>query len=110
MAIAVTNHGAQPASRFRLGVKVNGRAVDAYTLTRYLQTIEPGQTRELRLFNVRAERGETGSLRVEVTILSAEYVVAAVESDGVRTWRSEKPVPGLPASAQRTVAFKGHAR
>jgi hypothetical protein len=110
LAIAMTNHGAQAVSRFRLQVKINGRTVDAYALTRYLQTIEPGQTRELRLFNLRAERGETGSLRVDVAILGADYVMAAADPDGVRTWRSEKPVPGLPASAQTSVAFKGKAR
>jgi CARDB len=110
LAIAITNHGAQAVSRFRLEVKINGRAVDAYALTRYLQTIEPGQTRELRLFNVRAERGGNGSLRVDVAILGADYVMAATDSDGVRTWRSEKPVPGLPASAQKSVALGGHTR
>ncbi len=109
LTITVKNAGAQPASAFELAVKVNGQPLPAYGKRLYLAPVEPGATRELRLYNFwSTEAGRpapaSGKLDVEVTVVHASWMTKAAR-DGAEVWTPAGDVPGLPISKNITLTL-----
>jgi hypothetical protein len=102
LAVTVRNAGARPASALEFVVKVNGQELPAYRKRLYLAPVEPGATREVRLFNFwSTETGRpappNGKLGVEVTLARAAWVQRSTR-DGAEVWTPAGEVPGLPAT------------
>jgi hypothetical protein len=109
LAITLKNGGDQPASALELAVKVNGRELPAYGKRLYLTPVEPGATRELRLFNFwSSEAGRpvaaNGKLAVEVTLVHASWM-RKTSRDGAEVWTPAGEVPGLPATQSITLTM-----
>jgi hypothetical protein len=109
LAVTLKNAGTQAASGFELVVRVNGKALPAYDKRLYLIAVEPGATRELRLFNFwSSEAGRPapadGRLVVEVALLHASWARRTTR-DGGEVLAPEGDVPGLPATRSVTVTM-----
>ena len=102
LTVTLRNAGTQRASSLEFVVKVNGQELPAYKKRLYLVPVEPGATREVRLFNFwSTETGRpapaNGKLDVEVTLAHASWVRTATR-DGAEVWTPTGAVEGLPAS------------
>jgi len=109
LAVTLKNAGPQRASSLEFVVKVNGQELPAYKKRLYLTPLEPGATRELRLFNFwSTETGRpapaNGKLNVEVTLARASWVQKGAR-DGAEVWTPEGEVPGLPATRSVTLTM-----
>ena len=109
LTVTLKNAGGERASNLEFVVKVNGQELAAYQKRLYLTPVEPGATRELRLFNFwSTETGRPapadGRLKVEVTLARAAWVRKATR-DGAEVWAPAGEVPGLPASRARNVTM-----
>jgi hypothetical protein len=102
LTVTLKNAGGQRASSLELTVKVNGQEVAAYQKRLFLTPVEPGATRDLRLFNFwSTETGRpapaNGKLNVEVTLSRAAWV-QKTSRDGAEVWTPTGEVPGLPVT------------
>lgn len=102
LTVTLKNAGTQKASSLEFTVKVNGRELPAYRKRLFLTPIEPGATRDLRLFNFwSTETGRpapaNGRLDVEVTLSRASWA-QKTSRDGAEVWTPTGEVPGLPVS------------
>jgi hypothetical protein len=109
LTVTVRNAGSQVASSLEFVVKVNGQELPAYKKRLYLTPVEPGATREIRLFNFwSTETGRpapaNGKLGVEVALAHASWVRKA-SRDGAEVWTPAGEVPGLPASRNVTLTM-----
>jgi hypothetical protein len=109
LAVTLKNAGTQRASSLEFVVKVNGQELPAYKRRLYLTPVEPGATRELRLFNFwSTETGRpapaNGKLNVEVTLARASWVQKGAR-DGAEVWTPEGEVPGLPVTKSLTLTM-----
>jgi CARDB len=107
LSVTIRNSGDRPASALELAVKLNGRELPAYKGRLYLQAVEPGTTREIRLFNFwSTEPGRPapadGKLTVEVTLARAAWMRKETK-DGAEVWTAAGPVEGLPAARSVTL-------
>jgi hypothetical protein len=90
-------------------VKVNGRELPAYKDRLYLEPVEPGATREIRLFNFwSTEPGRPApadnKLQVEVTLARASWMDRS-EQNGAETWTPTGPAEGLPVTKSVTLSM-----
>ncbi len=109
LSVTIANRGEDAVSRIAFIVKINGRPIDAYAHTRFLNVVAPGQA-DLRLYNFWvAEPGRTPAApsEVEVTIAAADRVAHEEGPDRVSTWTSRGAVSGLPASKRIVVPVQG---
>jgi len=102
LKVKVRNRGAQKASRFGFGVKINGRDMTVYDKMLYMQAVDPGSTGEIALSNFYStEPGgplpKDGKLTVEVTLKQAQWVEIKKE-DNTQVWTPLGEVKGLPFS------------
>jgi hypothetical protein len=109
LTVTVRSSGAQAASALEFVVKVNGQELPAYRKRLYLTPVEPGATREVRLFNFwSTETGRpapaNGKLNVEVTLARASWMRKA-SRDGAEVWTPAGNVEGLPASRNLTLTM-----
>jgi hypothetical protein len=109
LAVTLKNAGTQRAASLEFVVKVNGQELPAYKKRLYLTPVEPGATRELRLFNFwSTETGRpapaNGKLNVEVTLARASWVQKGAR-DGAEVWTPEGEVPGLPVTRSLTLTM-----
>jgi CARDB len=109
LTVTVKNAGTQRASSLEFVVKINGQELPAYRKRLYLIPVEPGATREVRLFNFwSTETGRptpaNGKLNVEVTLARASWVQKA-SRDGAEVWTPAGEVAGLPASRNVTLTM-----
>jgi hypothetical protein len=109
LAVTLKNAGTQRASSLEFVVKVNGQELPAYKRRLYLTPVEPGATRELRLFNFwSTETGRpapaNGKLNVEVTLARASWVLKGAR-DGAEVWTPQGEVPGLPVTRSVTLTM-----
>ena len=102
LTVTLKNAGTQKASALEFTVKVNGQELPAYAKRLFLTPVEPGATRDLRLFNFWST--ETGrpapansKLNVEVVLSQASWV-RKTSRDGSEVWTPAGEVPGLPVS------------
>ncbi len=111
LTVTLKNSGNQPASSLELSVKVNGRELPAYRSRVFLETVEPGTTRQVKLFNFwSTESGRPApapadtKLTVEVTLAKASWMQREIQN-GATVWTPTGPVPGLPSSKSVTVVM-----
>lgn len=109
LTITVKNAGERPASALEVAVKVGGRELPAYRGRVFLTPVEPGATRQVRLFNFwSSETGRPapadGKLTVEVTLARASWMQRETQA-GATVWTPAGPVQGLPSSKSVTVAM-----
>ena len=109
LAVTVKNAGERPASALEMEVKVGGRELPAYRGRVFLMPLEPGASRQLRLFNFwTTESGRPapagGKLVVEVILTKASWMRRETR-DGATVWTPEGAVPGLPSSQAVTLAL-----
>lgn len=110
LSLTLRNNGEHPASALELRVKVNGRELPAYKDRLYLQAVQPGTEREIRLFNVwSTETGRPapadGKLTVEVTLARASWMRREMK-DGAEVWSPLGPVDGLPVLKSVSLKLK----
>jgi hypothetical protein len=111
LTVTVKNAGGRPASALELAVKVGGRELPAYHGRVFLMPVEPGATRQVRLFNFwSTETGRPapapadGKLTIEVTLARASWMQRETK-DGATVWTPAGPVPGLPSSKAVTLTM-----
>lgn len=109
LSVTLRNAGSKRASALEFVVKVNGRELPAYKDRLYLEPVEPGATREVRLFNFwSTEPGRPapvdGKLQVEVTLARASWMDRS-EQNGAETWTPAGPAEGLPVSRSVTLSM-----
>jgi hypothetical protein len=109
LTVTVKNAGDQPASALELAVKVGGRELPAYRGRVFLMPVEPGATRQVRLFNFWSTETDRpapadAKLTVEVTLAKASWMQRETK-DGATVWTPAGPVPGLPSSKVVTLTM-----
>lgn len=96
------NRGAQKASSFGFGVKINAQEMTVYDKMVFMDAVDPGGTGEIALSNFYStEPGhplpKDGKLTVEVTLKHAQWVEIKKE-DNTQVWTPLGEVKGLPVS------------
>jgi hypothetical protein len=109
LTVTVRNAGDRPASALELAVKVAGKPLAAYRDRVFLEAVEPGATREIRLLNFwSTEAGRPapadGKLPVEVTLAKASWMQRETK-DGATVWTPSGAVEGLPAAKSLTLSI-----
>jgi hypothetical protein len=109
LTVTLKNAGKRPASALEFTVKVNGAALPVYRDRLFLEAVEPGATRQLRLFNFwSTETGRPappdGKLAVEVALTSASWMKRETKN-GATVWNPDGAVEGLPSSKGITLAM-----
>jgi hypothetical protein len=107
LSITLKNAGEQRASALEMTVKINGKELPAYKKRLYLAAVEPGATREVRLFNFWSTEASRpapadGKLDVEVTLARASWMRKTAR-DGAEVWTPAGEVPGLPVARNVTL-------
>jgi hypothetical protein len=107
LTVTLKNAGEQRASALEMLVRVNGKELPAYKKRLYLIAVEPGATREVRLFNFwSTETGRPapadGKLNVEVTLSRASWMQKTTR-DGAEVWTPTGDAPGLPVTKNITL-------
>jgi len=107
MRVTLRNAGDRPASTLEFVVKLNGRELPAYKDRLYLEAVEPGATREIRLFNFwSTEKGRPapadGKLTLEVALVRAAWMQKQTK-DGAEVWSAAGAVEGLPITKSITL-------
>ena len=102
LTVTVKNQGDRPASALEFTVKVGGAALPAYRDRLFLEAVEPGASRQVRLFNFwSTETGRpapaNGKLAVEVTLAAASWMKREMKN-GATVWTPAGAVEGLPSS------------
>lgn len=110
LSITLRNAGDRPASALELAVKLGGRPLPAYKDRLFLKAVEPGASREIRLFNFwSSEPGRPvpadGKLTVEVTLARAAWMRKEMK-DGAEVWTAAGPVEGLPVTKAVTLQVR----
>ncbi len=110
LSVTLRNAGSRRASALELQVKINGKELPAYKDRIYLQPVEPGATREIRLFNFWSTEPSRpapagGKLQVEVTLVRASWMDKETK-DGAEVWTLAGPAEGLPVTKSLTLAMK----
>ena len=110
LSVTLRNAGSRRASALEFTVKVNGKELPAYKDRTYLQPVEPGATREVRLFNFWSTEPSrptpaNGKLQVEVTLARASWMDKETK-DGAEIWTPAGPAEGLPVAKSVTVTMK----
>ncbi len=110
LSVTLRNTGSRRASALEFQVKVNGKELPAYKDRIYLQPVEPGATREVRLFNFWSTEPSRpspagGKLQVEVTLARASWMDKETK-DGAEVWTPAGPAEGLPVTKSVTVTMK----
>lgn len=110
LSVTLRNAGSRRASVLEFTVKVNGQELPAYKDRVYLQPVEPGASREVRLFNFWSTEPSrpapaNGKLQVEVTLARASWMDKETK-DGAEVWTPAGPAEGLPTTKSLTLAMK----
>ena len=110
LRVVIKNHGEQPASAFGFQVKINGQALPVYEKQRYLDPIEPGESKEIALFNFWSSETDRpfpqdGSVAVEVALTEARWVAKRMEGE-VPVWTMKDLISGLPVALTVKKPFK----
>ncbi len=102
-------------SALDFGVAIGGVALQVYDKQLFLETVAPGKTTEVRLYNFwTTETGRpapaSGKLELEVTLRAAQWVEITTEEDGTEVWTLGEAVPGLPVVKKLIVALQTSSR
>jgi len=109
LTVTLKNQGDRPASALEFTVKVGGAALPAYRDRLFLEAVEPGASRQVRLFNFwSTETGRPapadGRLAVEVTLTAASWMKRETKN-GATVWTPAGAVAGLPSSKRITLGM-----
>jgi hypothetical protein len=109
LAVTLRNRGDRPASALELAVKLGGNALPAYRDRVILKAVEPGATRELRLYNFWSTEPARpapadGKLVLEVALTRAAWMQRETK-DGATVWTPAGPVAGLPSVKTLTLTL-----
>jgi hypothetical protein len=104
----IRNGGEAIAAAFVFAVRVDGKEIPVYRNHVFMDPIEPGETRALRLYGFwTSETGRplpaSGDLDVEVTLQEARWMKVEKDAGGARVWHDLGAVEGLPQTVQRTI-------
>jgi len=109
LTVTVKNQGDRPASALEFTVKVGGVTLPAYRDRLFLEAVEPGASRQVKLFNFWST--ETGrptpadrKLVVEVTLTAASWMKKETKN-GATVWTPVGAVAGLPSAKSLAVAM-----
>jgi hypothetical protein len=110
LRVRLESRAERSLTAFGFEVRINGTELPVYRRQRYLETLDPGETLEIALFNFwSSETGrparKDGSLSVEVTLIEARWVKKTMDGE-VPVWTLEDTVEGLPSSASAKRPFK----
>jgi hypothetical protein len=102
LRVVLRNAGTRNASELAFRVTVNGVELPAYGRRLFMARLEPGESRELRLFNFWTSETSRpapadGRYTVEVGLVAARWFDIETGSSG-ETWSPREPVGGLPAT------------
>jgi len=114
LRVVVKNQGEQPVSAFGFQVKINGQALPVYEKQRYLDPIDPGEAKEIALFNFWSSETDRpfpkdGSVTVEVALTEARWVAKRMEGE-VPVWTMKELIPGLPVALTVRKPFKAASK
>jgi hypothetical protein len=109
LAVTLRNRGDRPASALELAVKLGGNPLPAYRDRILLKAVEPGATRELRLYNFWSTEPARpapadGKLVLEVALLHAAWMQRETK-EGATVWTPAGAVPGLPSVKTLTLTL-----
>ena len=109
LTVTLRNRGDRPASALELAVKLGGNPLPAYRDRVILKAVEPGATRELRLYNFWSTQPDRpapadGKLVLEVALLRAAWMQRETK-DGATVWTPAGPVAGLPSVKTLTLTL-----
>jgi|GEM_PF-2071894 len=109
LTVTLKNQGDRPASALELTVKVGGAALPAYRDRLFLEAVEPGASRQVKLFNFwSTEAGRPApadrKLAVEVTLTAASWMKRETKN-GATVWTPVGAVAGLPSAKSVTLAM-----
>ncbi|MFY9826643.1 MAG: hypothetical protein WAM82_35110 [Thermoanaerobaculia bacterium] len=109
LTVTLKNAGNRPASALEFSVKVSGVTLSAYRDRLFLESVEPGATRQLRLFNFwSTETGRPaptdGKMPVEVSLTAASWMKRETKN-GATVWTPDGAVEKLPSSKDITLAM-----
>ncbi len=109
LTVTVKNQGDRPASALEFTVKVGGAALPAYRDRLFLEAVEPGASRQVKLFNFWST--ETGrpapadrKLAVEVTLTAASWMKKETKN-GATVWAPAGAVAPLPPAKSLAVTL-----
>jgi hypothetical protein len=109
LTVTLKNLGDRPASALEFTVKVGSAALPAYRDRLFLEAVEPGASRQVRLFNFwSTETGRpapaNGKLAVEVTLTAASWMKRETKN-GATVWTPAGAVAGLPTAKSVTLGM-----
>jgi hypothetical protein len=111
--VTVRNTGGLPVSALEFTVTVGGRSLRAYKERVFLDAVDPGAAREIRLLNFwSSEAGRpapANPMKVEVSLLRAVWMQRE-SKDGATVWTPAGPVEGLPSAKTVMLAAEKAAR
>jgi hypothetical protein len=104
----IKNAGQSIAAAFVFAVEINGQEIPVYRNHVFMDPIEPGETRSLRLYGFwTSETGRQlpaeGDTVVELELLEARWMKAEKDAEGTIVWSDLGAVENLPQSARETV-------
>jgi len=102
LSVSLHNAGERPVSALELTVALNGKPLPAYRDRVFFTAVEPGATRQIRLFNFwSTEAGRPapadGKLTLEVVLVRASWMQRE-NKDGATVWTPAGPVAGFPSA------------
>ena len=112
LTVTIRNDGEEIASQLAFRVEVNGHELPVYRNQLFMERLDPGESREVRLYNFwTTETGrpapDDGTLRVEVSLTEAKWYEITVEEDGTEVWTPGEEISGLPVSASASLPMGG---
>jgi hypothetical protein len=109
LTVTLKNQGDRPASALEFTVKVGFTSLPAYRDRLFLEAVEPGASRQVKLFNFWST--ETGrpapadrKLAVEVSLTAASWMKRETKN-GATVWTPAGAVAGLPSSKSVTLGM-----
>jgi hypothetical protein len=110
LRVKLYNGGEGPSTALGFRVAVGGTDLPVYQKQLFMDTIPPGASTEVQLFNFwttesRRPTLPDGKLNVLVELREAHWVETTTEDDGTEVQTMGDIVPGLPSSKQLLVAL-----
>lgn len=111
LRVKLKSSAGKTATAFDFGVSIGGSPLEVYERQLFLDAVEGGESREIRLYNFwTTETGRPapadGKLRLAVTLREAQWVEITTEDDGTEVWTLGEKIPGLPVSKELVVELK----
>lgn len=112
LRVTVENIAERPVTALAFDVEIGGTKLPVYDRQLFLETLPPGKTTEIRLYNFwTTETGrpapKDGKLVLRVVLREAQWVELSTEEDGTEVWDLGEQVPGLPVEVKLEVGLGG---